>query len=306
MTVEEMEDTLARLEIAVTSIRGVEIQALCPAHFERTGKEDHNPSWYINADTGAHICFSCGWKGSLYSLISYVTGTAYEEADEWLGSTSGLVARFQRLGTEKPKIEEPTRITESMLSAFTELPHEACLARGILPAIAKRYGIKWDARNKNWIIPIREPLTNNLLGWQEKGFDHRYFNNRPTGVKKSETLFGYNEITEDVVIVVESPLDVVRLASLGYSGVATYGASVSKAQFSLIRGLGDVIFAMDNDEAGRVSSLGLLSSCNELGLEARFFNYSQTDMKDVGAMGRDEIEWGLQNARHFVRGEKAI
>ena len=60
MTVEEMEDTLARLEIAVTSIRGVEIQALCPAHFERTGKEDHNPSWYINADTGAHICFSCG------------------------------------------------------------------------------------------------------------------------------------------------------------------------------------------------------------------------------------------------------
>lgn len=306
MTVDEMEDTLARLKIEPTSIRGAEIQALCPAHLERTGKEDHNPSWYINADTGAHICFSCGWKGSLYSLISYVEKIEYEKADEWLGSSSGLTNRLERITKTKPKIEEPTRITESMLSAFTPVPVEALKVRGLLPACAEAYGVKWDARNKNWIIPIREPLTNKLLGWQEKGFDHRYFNNKPTGVKKSDTVFGFNELKDDWAIVVESPLDVVRLASLGYPGVAVYGASVSKAQFNIIRGLNKVIFAMDDDEAGRNSSLELLHLCMQLGLEAWFFNYSKTDMKDVGAMSKDEIEWGLNNARHLIRGAKAL
>ena len=192
------------------------------------------------------------------------------------------------------------------MSAFTYVPVEVCKLRGLLPTCVEEYGVKWDARNKNWIIPIREPITNTLLGWQEKGFDHRYFNNSPKGVKKSETLFGYKELETNWAIVVESPLDVVRLASLGYPGLATYGASVSKEQFNIIRGIDNIIFAMDNDEAGRLSSIGLLSTCKQLNLEAKFFNYSQTDMKDVGGMSKDEIEWGLQNAKHLLRGEKAI
>ena len=57
MTIEEMEDTLERLGIEVVSTRGSEIQGYCPAHVERTGHEDRNPSWWINSDTGAHICF---------------------------------------------------------------------------------------------------------------------------------------------------------------------------------------------------------------------------------------------------------
>ena len=59
MTVEEMEDLLERLSIEVVSIHGDEIKAHCPAHLERKGREDTNPSWYINADTGVHNCFSC-------------------------------------------------------------------------------------------------------------------------------------------------------------------------------------------------------------------------------------------------------
>ena len=70
MTVDEMKDTLTRLDVEYYSIRGDEIQAECPAHEERTGHKDRNPSFYINADTGAFICFSCGWKGSLYTLVT--------------------------------------------------------------------------------------------------------------------------------------------------------------------------------------------------------------------------------------------
>jgi DNA primase len=308
MTVEEMEETLERLGIEVLSTRGDEVQGHCPAHLERTGKEDRNPSWYINADTGAHNCFSCGFKGSLYSLISYVEGIDYEKAKDWVGSVEGMVARFNRL-TNKSKIEEvyePIKVTESMLNAFITPPDYAIQARGLTSTAVNNYGIKWDNKANNWIIPIREPLTDRLLGWQEKGFDHRYFNNRPTGIKKGDTLFGFSELVTNWAIVVESPLDVVRLASLNYPGVATFGTAVTLTQFNIIRGLDKIVFAMDNDDAGRISSRDLLNRCKSAGVEAWFFNYDKLDVKDIGAMSLEEVKFGVENAKHIIHGEKAL
>jgi DNA primase len=308
MTLDEMTEVLSRLDIEVIGNRGDEIQAHCPAHVERTGKEDRNPSWYINADSGVHNCFSCGWKGSLYSLVSYVTGTDYDKATEWLGSSDGLLAKFNRITREaQAKIEEPSRITESMMSAFTNVPLEVAKARGLSVVDCEVYGVRWDDRNNNWIIPIRDPISNKLLGWQEKGHDRRYFKNVPSGVKKAVTLFGYNQYKRGDMIVVESPLDVVRLASVGITGgVATYGAIVSHPQFNMIRGADRIIFAMDNDDAGRASSRALLNMCHEFGAEAWFFDYGSLDVKDVGGMSLDEIQSGLENAKHMIKGDKAI
>ena len=306
MTVEEMTDTLSRLGIEIESTRGDEIQAHCPAHLERTGKTDRNPSWWINADSGAHNCFSCGWKGNLYSLISYVTGAEYEKASAWLGSAEALTARYERLFEEKKPIQDVTHITESMLHAFTEPPAEALAARGLTSSAASKYEIKWEARNNNWIIPIRDAHDGSLMGWQEKGYDRRYFNNRPAGIKKSETLFGYLQSSgTGPLIVVESPLDVVRLSSVGVdNAVAVFGAKVSHAQFNIIRGADRIIFAMDNDEAGRVSSESLLYMSKEMGVECWFFHYGDIDVKDVGAMSKTEIVDGINKATHMIRGIK--
>jgi DNA primase len=218
------------------------------------------------------------------------------------------MAKFNRITREvQPKIEEPSRITESMLSAFSSVPLEAAKSRGLSIVDCEVYGIKWDDRNNNWIIPIRDPISNKLLGWQEKGYDRRYFKNVPSGVKKAVTLFGYHQYKRGDMIVVESPLDVVRLASLGITGgVATYGAIVSHAQFNMIRGADRIIFAMDNDEAGKTSSKSLLRWCREFGAEAWFFDYGNLDVKDVGGMSLDEVQSGLANAKHMIKGDRAI
>jgi DNA primase len=305
MTVEEMQDALARLGVEFYSNRGDEIQAECPAHEERTGHKDRNPSFYINADSGAFICFSCGWKGSLYTLINYKQGDV--NASDWLKSDEGLSARFNRATREQPKIQEQTYITESMLSAFIEPPVEALRSRGLTQSAAKQYGLVWDRHNNNWIIPIRESDTGKLLGWQEKGYDRRYFRNYPTGIQKSKALFGYNQYSAGDMVVVESPLDVIRLASLGFTGgVATYGALVSEHQFNLIRGADRVVFAMDNDEAGHKSSMSLYYLCKEMEKEAWFFNYSDFDVKDIGGMSLDEVKFGLDNAKHIAHGLKVV
>lgn len=305
MTVEEMQDVLTRLGVEFYSTRNYEIQAECPAHEARTGHKDRNPSFYINADTGLFICFSCGWKGTTYTLINYLSGS--DDAKQWLSSGAGLATRIRRVTQERPKIEEQTHITESMLGAFTTPPEYALQVRGLTQDAAIKYGLLWDERKGNWIIPIRDPKTNKLLGWQEKGFNTRYFRNYPTGIQKSHSLYGFTQYASGDLIVVESPLDVVRLESLDiHSGVAVYGALVSKEQFNIIRGADRVIFAMDNDEAGLKSSSNLLSLCREYEKEAWFFNYDKTDMKDVGAMSKDEVVYGLTHAKHIVHGRKAV
>jgi DNA primase len=305
MTVEEMQDTLTRLGVEFYSNRGYEIQAECPAHEERTGHKDRNPSFYINADSGAFICFSCGWKGSIYTLINYKQGDIDTRA--WLASEEGLSARFNRATREQPKIQEQTYITESMLSAFIEPPIDALRSRGLTQEAAKQYGLVWDRHNKNWIIPIREADTGKLLGWQEKGYDRRYFRNYPAGIQKSHALFGYERYKSGEMIVVESPLDVVRLASLGITGgVATYGALVSEYQFNLIRGGERIILAMDNDEAGHKSNMNLYHMCKSMEKEAWFFNYNTLDVKDIGGMSLDEVRFGLDNAKHIAHGLKVV
>jgi hypothetical protein len=312
MRLEEMERVLERLNIDVINVRGNEILALCPGHKEITGKEDRNPSWWINAETGAHICFSCGFKGSLWSLIATAQNLKdangfldYADAKDWLYLSFDNI----QLGVPDEEIEqesifkEVTQITESRLALFTYPPEHALKARGFTLQAAEKHQLLWDTAHSNWISVIRDPYSNKLLGWQEKGFSRRYFRNYPTGVEKSTTLFGLNRYKGGRMIVVESPLDVVRLESIGVTGgVSTYGSMISNAQIELIKDAEEIVFALDNDESGINASKKML----EQNFEAWFFSYAHTDMKDIGAMSRLEILTGLDNAKHSVHGLGAI
>lgn len=311
MTLEDMEDLLDRLGIEVVSTRGSEVQGFCPAHLARTGHVDHNPSWWINSDTGAHICFSCQFKGSVQSLIAFMQGIDFESASTWLKSSdTDLAKKLERLMSKEVAVEpEPNLnpITEANLAAFVDPPIEMLRSRGILPNVAKEYGVLWDTFIQSWILPIREPITGALLGWQAKGGTDRYFRNFPNGVQKSTALFGYQQYSGGDMIVVESPLDVVRLASVGITGgVATYGSVVSKAQVNYIRGADSIIVAMDNDEAGKKASEYFLELSDSMGFECKFFDYSGTDAKDIGGMSKVEIVNGLNYAKHSVHGRKAF
>jgi DNA primase len=308
MTVEEMEDFLKGIGIETYGVRGSEIKALCPGHLDRTGKEDHNPSWSINADTGAHNCFSCGFRGGLQFLVSYVNGIPYEEANEWVKTTtSDLSARLERALAPKVKVvEDSINLTEANLAAYTLPPFEILKQRGITIDSAVKYEILYDSRKDCWILPIRD-VKGKLLGWQEKGVRGRYFMNYPTGIKKSQSLFGYSQYKGGNMIVVESPLDVARMDSVGVSGgVATYGTSVSKDQINMIKGADRIIFAMDNDDAGRTTSSDLLQRSVEMWFECWFFDYTGIDCKDVGGMSKAEIIQGIQGSKHSLHGEGAL
>jgi hypothetical protein len=310
MTVDEMERVLDTLGVEYVESRGDEIQGFCPAHFGRTGKQDNNPSWYINSDTGAFICFSCQFKGSLPYLISYVNDFRLDSglfdldaAKSWLNTGGELSIAFERaIAKPKETFEELVFISEASLAAFISPPEHALKSRGLTTEASDKHQLLWDRRQENWIIPQRDCSTSSLMGWQEKGYSSRYFKNYPSGVKKSNSLFGYQAYSGGDMIVVESPLDVVRLDSVGVTGgVAIYGSAVSDVQLDFILKADRIIFALDSDEAGLMASFKLLEKTKTMGFEAWFFDYSHTDMKDVGGMSKAEILQGLLSAKHSVR-----
>lgn len=308
-----IEKVLDSLELTLHYQRGSEVNGTCPMHEERTGKTDHNPSWWINLETGVHICFSCGYKGNLYKLVKDV-----KKIDDW------DIAKFLE---EEPEVpidelrrrlmslpeyvapEQKIAMSEARLAVFDSPPESALKHRNISAYSAEVYGVLWDTKNSNWILPLREPNFHKLIGWQEKGSRSRFFRNYPAGVRKSTTLFGVEVQRDDLVIVVESPLDCLRLYTAGFKGaVATCGALVSSDQAKLLRRSSVIIAAFDNpkiDDAGKKASKELRQFARKYGLEVKFFNYGDSGKKDPGDMTDDELAWGIEHSIDAIYGEKA-
>lgn len=305
--------------------RGANGQGLCPMHEERTGKEDHNPSWFVHLETGQHICFSCGYKGNLLQLVcdinkfyQNVPGDRklydYGTAETWVHSSAEVtVEELQRKLTSLPTYvappPKPIPMSEARLAVFTQPPQDALDARSVTAKAASYYSVLWDTEKKNWILPLRDPHFYQLMGWQEKGTVNRTFFNRPAGLQKSKTLFGLDKQSESVAIVVESPLDCLRIYSAGYEGaVATCGAIVSEEQAKLLRYSDKVIAAFDNpnlDKAGKKASDQMRIWARKFGLNLFFFNYGDSGKKDPGDMTNEEIQWGIENAKSAILGESA-
>ena len=324
--VTDVEHVLEVLEL-VTEVKGHEALGLCPMHKERTGKEDNSPSWWINLNTGQHICFSCGYKGSLLALVCDVKKfhikswgdlyePDYEAARVWLASITEitpeqLADRFRNIRAQAraEEITKPVTMSEARLSIFVNPPTEKLQERNISLESAIAYEIMWDREREAWVLPFRDPETNKFLGWQEKGTKDRTFMNRPPGLPRSKTLFGLNQIREDVVYLVESPLDCARIYTAGFSGaVAICGSSMNEEQIKLIRTTERVIAAFDNakvDTAGKKASDELRKLALKYGLNLSFFNYGDTGKKDPGDLTDEEIAWGISNSKSFLLGESA-
>lgn len=306
----DVEKVLLSLDIPLVAQRGEEVQGLCPMHKARTGKEDHNPSWWINSVTGAHICFSCGYKGNVYTLVADVKGMDYFDAKDYVISSEELdvdvlLKRIREL-PQYVSIEEPIAMSEARLAVYTDPPERELRKRFINAEAAKHHGVLWDASHEAWIVPIREPNNYTLWGWQEKGARGRFFRNQPQGVKKSKTVFGVEVMNTDVLVVVESPLDVPRLASAGISGaISTYGAIVSEEQAKIMRRANRIVAAFDKDDAGNHANELMRGFARKYGLDLSYFNYTGIDVKDPGDMTESEIHQGIKYARHMVQGKEA-
>jgi len=187
---------------------------------------------------------------------------------------------------------------------YTEPPDIELKKRFLKRGAVKVHGVLWDVKNEAWILPIRDPDDGVLWGWQEKGARGRFFKNQPAGVRKSKTVFGVQIMSSNHdLIIVESPLDAVRLTGLGHNAISTFGAIISEDQAKIMRRAPRVIAAMDNDKAGHTANEQMRGFSRKYGMELSYFNYTGIDVKDVGDMTESEIEKGIQTARTSILGK---
>lgn len=319
-----VEEVLRTLHIEPLDFERDEILALCPGHEERTGRADSNPSWWINATTGMHLCFSCRFSGSLAYLVAFRLGMRskwsgdivdIEAGRRWLDSRTtvnfeAILRKLEQAKNTSVHSDKVIPMTEARLAVFDDPPEWALKERGLSPESVQHYGIRWDPAEEAWVTPIRDPDTKKLWGWQAKSQTTRFFRNRPANVRKSKTLFGWDTYEGGTLIVVEAPLDCARMRTVGVGhGVATMGSFISKEQVDLLTMADKVIFAFDNprlDKAGRIASNEMLKASIDRRFECWFFNYDDTDAKDPGDMSGTEIRTGVTTARHCVLGRQAI
>ena len=271
-----------------------EVTALCPMHKERVGKEDSHASWSINRHTFVHHCFSCGYSGTLVSLLVDLQGYAPEDIQTEIAKSSFL--RTMEKITKRDEEPEERPPTEWELSnILTPVPDRLLTLRQLQRNAVDVYGIRWDPERKSWVLPIRHP-DGTLMGvqYRQKGV----VLNAPKGMNKAITLFGYNEmmLRSDVwVTLVESPLDAVRLYGLGIPALASFGAWVSDEQVTLLcRNFRRIMLAMDNDKVGRQATDMLRMQFRKRNQPHAVFRYDGLTTadggiaKDLGDVALDE------------------
>lgn len=284
-------DVLRNIGVEITNIGEREIGGRCPVHAARTGKEDKSPSWSMNASTGAWICFSCGARGSLMGLVQELTGSDDAAYDYY--ATVAMVG-LERLTTPQVTYRQEADIVQ--YAKYSDVPQSELDKRNLSAEACRMHGIKWDTTNECWIIPLLN-RDRNLLGWQAKKTG--WVRNYPVGVKKSTTLFGIERFRGGTAILVESPLDVVRLTTIGVDiqGLASFGTAVSETQINMLSQYADrVIVAMDNDDAGITASKKLFESLPRFRRGTLWLNYDDTNVKDIGEMTNDEIAKAIDTA----------
>lgn len=302
---------LQELGIEVVRIIHEEAWAICPGHEERVGKKNNRPNkWSVNLETGQHSCFACGFSGSFVYLVQEVKGYDRHDAEQWVRNRGG-VQRLRRILADSQgrsgDLERDAGIqpwTEARLALFDAPPYAALDGRRVSQGAVNHYGVLWDSKKENWILPIRDPDTGELWGYQEKG--EGWFCNKPARVPKGKTLFGIDALSGSTAIVLESPLDCLRLFTASIGGaVASFGVNITDEQLELLFDRAEiVIFALDNDEVGLRKMWELRQRYLKSGKRIKFVDYTHIPWaKDLGTEGvtDKDIQKAIINAKSLLK-----
>jgi hypothetical protein len=288
---------------------GKQFHGRCPMHLKRTGREDRHPSWAINKATYIHGCWSCGYSGTLTGLMIDLTGSAPADLEASLNQESFLrrmvEARADPETTLAPVI--PILTEWALNNILKPIPDKLLALRWLKRDAIDQYRVRWDADTRQWVLPLWD-TRGELLGaqYRQKGSVFTL----PAGMEKSVTFFGYPQVKQyDTAVLVESPLDAVRLFGLGIPAFSTLGAWVHQEQVRIMARLfSHVVIALDNDKTGHDAGEVVIPMLKRAGCPAVKWDYTGLvdergkPAKDVGDVPSDDAllcawerttRWGL-------------
>lgn len=283
-------------------LRKREIQVLCPFH------NDKNASMSINTESGLYHCFACNASGSAIGFYMKYNNLTYREALEQLGQNNynfeqrpvkQIIAKEPppRIDTDYTdycyKVWNDTIMHDEFYEFYAKKLYEL---RGITFPTAVACFIGYDP-NKGWIFPCIDYETKKCVGYEirHKLFQHfKFKNGKETKCYKADNTpsclcWIYEAWDNKKCIINEGFVDSYFQYQYQYEKAQKFKGELAQVdcniltsscgvkhipklveQAKLWNDFDEIIFCLDNDDAGRDAKEKLLALPHEN--KFRFFN----------------------------------
>lgn len=273
-------------EFGVTHVRRTDRGELihsCCLPFGGHKNGDRNPSASLNFRKLTYRCLGCGSGGGLLWFIAVCRGEDGLQARHWLETHTGTGQQVMDLSKllqllnglfdhATEEIQQIPQFSSSVLTPWTwnnfhpyltvGLPELDFVGRGIPEDTLRHFKVGYADEYPMGFYEDRTPRPSQErivipLWWEDKlvGWQARRLNPQDEPKYKNSQDFPrdrvlYNYRPGESMILVESPMSVLRHWHNHPGLVATFGAAVSPKQMSLLARASDLTVWMDNDKAG--------------------------------------------------------
>jgi DNA primase len=274
---------------------GVDIEAefgndfiiFCPYH-----NNSRTPAGEVAKDSGLFFCFGCQVTKSLEEFIMHMSGRSYFESLRYIrskGSEVNLESVINKTLYSPPDfVQYDELLIKRLNKQAIESPRATSYFEGrrITKESIAKFDLGYSEKQDSVTVPMHSP-DGMCIGFVARTVEGKDFKNTP-GLPKSKILFNLHRIkTSNMVYVVESSFDAIRLDQVGFPAVATLGANVSVSQIKLLeKYFNNVVLVADNDEAGKIMTEKLVE---KLGHIVTVINLDKK-YKDIGDMDDDAIK----------------
>lgn len=255
MNADQLETFLReRLHLKDVKRSNFNIMACCPAH------ADSNPSWGMSIEPPhLHGCFSCGFRGSLFSMLvfkyKWTPSAARAVTGDPLSWHAGKTLSFVR------DVEPVHADNESFPSEEELWPFKLggaglryMLNRGFKRATLEKAGVLYHQFDRRVLFPwyvgkVFRGATGRAIDPTNKVRIAAYF-----GLSKKSLCYMPSQQLESPLVLVEGEIDALAVMQAGYSVIALGRGSCSALQLKAASTLrvksSQVILAFDNDATG--------------------------------------------------------
>jgi DNA primase len=285
-TEEQVKRVLNGIGVDIESEVGLEYIVFCPFH-----NNSRTAAAEINKHNGMLFCFSCQKTADLLETVMQVSGRTYFEALRYIKSKekeSDITLTINKALYSKPDFVQFDELLIKRLNLQAlESPRAMRYFEGrqITKESVSRFSLGYSEKQDSVVIPVHSP-DGMCIGFVARTVEGKEFKNTP-GLPKSKVLFNLHRIkNSEVVYLVESSFDAIRLDQVGFPAVATLGANVSVSQTELLKKyFNNVVLIADNDDAGKTMSEKLVE---RLGSQTTIINIDKK-YKDIGDMDDESI-----------------
>ncbi len=249
------------LSLGITSEdKGHYFMGPCPSgnHLVKT------PSWTLYKDTGHHVCYSCGFSGSINHLVKSLSGKGIIEFCD-LGEMESFVFKNHKIATPSESKGFPVKKNQMIIEGpiFNVSDNEEVTSylktRHIDQSFVEDFSLFYMKNGKINGTPISDRLLIPIVYEGKRiSIEARDF----TGKQKKKvlypkggtvnTLFNYDNLDKnELLYLCEGIMDIPMIYSNITKNVScTFGVNVTNTQKEMLKQFPKICLFLDDDKAG--------------------------------------------------------